>query len=151
MWVVPDDVTDAWIGPDAPTDQDQIELWIGKAEREVRFRVPDLMARLDAEAALDPPVTDLLEATKDVVVAMVTRVFRNPEGVRTRNETTGPFSGSITYGGDTPGGLYLTEAELAKLTEDVASGGAYTVDMIPVTSPFSPHYAPPSSPYWPFS
>lgn len=150
MWVVPDDVTDAWIGSDAPTDQDQIELWIGKAEREVRFRVPDLMARLDAEAALVPPVTDLLEATKDVVVAMVTRVFRNPEGVRTRNETTGPFSGSITYGGDTPGGLYLTESELAKLTEDVASGGAYTVDMIPATSPFSPHYTPPAYPYWPF-
>lgn len=150
MWVVPDDVTAAWIGPDAPTEEDQIEIWIGKAEREVRFRVPDLMARLDAEAALIPPVTDLLEATKDVVVAMVTRVFRNPEGVRTRNETTGPFSGSITYGGDTPGGLYLTESELAKLTEDVSNGGAYTVDMIPVTSPFSPHYSPPVFPYWPF-
>ena len=119
-----------------------IQLWIDKAEREARFKVTDLQARIDAEAELDPPSTDLLDAARDVVVAMVTRVFRNPEGIRQRNETTGPFTNSATFGGDVPGGLALTSDELAKL-QGVAASGAFTIDMIPSTSPFSPDYVYP--------
>lgn len=128
-WTVPSDVTDAWIGEGAPVDNTKIELWIGKAEREIRRRIPDIQARIDAE-----PGTDLLDAARDVVVAMVTRVFRNPTGIRSTNEGTGPFTTSITYGGDTPGGLTLTEAELASLQG--VRGGAFSVDLIPSTSPF---------------
>lgn len=139
-WTTPDDVTDAWIGGDAPDDDAQIQVWIDKAERQVRAEVPDLQARLDAEAELIPPSTELLQATIDVVVAMVTRVFRNPDGRRSVNSTTGPFTDTVTYGGDTPGELTLTAKELAKLEGEKTQGVAYTVDMIPVTSPFSPHY-----------
>lgn len=134
-WTDPDDVRDAWIGEDAPEDDSQIQTWIDKAEREIRFRVPDLQARLDLEAVLLPPVTDLLETAKDVVVSMVTRVFRNPEGIRQRNTTTGPFTESATYGGDMPGGLGLTDDELEKL-RGVRARGAFTISMIPSTSPF---------------
>lgn len=134
-WTTPDDVIDAWIGEDAPEDDSQIQTWIDKAEREIRFRVSGLQARLDIEAALLPPVTDLLETAKDVVVAMVTRVFRNPEGIRQRNTTTGPFTESATYGGDMPGGLGLTDDELEKL-RGVRARGAFTISMIPSTSPF---------------
>lgn len=134
-WASPGDVTDAWIGEGVPDDDNQVLTWISKAEREVRFRVPDVQARIDAEAELLPPVTDLLEAAKDVVVAMVTRVFRNPEGIRQANTTTGPITDSKTYGGDIPGGLALSDDELAKL-RGVRERGAFTVSMIPVTSPF---------------
>lgn len=134
-WTSPTDVTNAWIGEGAPDNSTQLQTWIDKAEREIRFRVPDIQARVDAEAALVPPVTDLLETAKDVVVSMVTRVFRNPEGIRQRNTTTGPFTESATYGGDTPGGLGLTDDELAKL-QGVRARGAFTISMIPANSPF---------------
>lgn len=140
-WTEPTDVIGSWIGEDAPDDIILLQKWIDRAEREVRFRVPDLQARLDADAALLPPATDLLETAKDVVVAMVTRVFRNPEGIRQVNETTGPYTESRTYGGDVPGGLGLTGDELEKL-QGPRAAGAFTIDMIPHTSPFSAHYVP---------
>ena len=133
-WATPDDVTGSWIGDGAPTNNSLIQKWIDRAEREIRFRVPDLQARVDAEAALEPAKTDLMETVIDVAVAMVTRVFRNPEGIRQANVTAGPFTESRTYGGDVPGGLGITADELAKLQG--ARGGAFTVSMIPSSSPF---------------
>lgn len=134
-WTIPADVTGAWIGEGAPSDDAKLQTWIGKAEREVRRQVPDIEARIASEGALSPPSTDLLDAMKDVVVAMVTRIFRNPEGVRQRTDTTGPFGGSIMYGGDTPGVLSMTDDELNSLRA-LKDGGAFSVDMIPSTSPF---------------
>jgi len=139
-WTRPDDVTGAWIGEGAPTDPTKIQSWIDRAEREIRYRVQDILTRIAAEAAEAPPRTDLLETAKDVVVAMVTRVFRNPEGIRQTNVTTGPYTASKTYGGNQPGGLGLTEDELAKLQG--ATEGAFSIDMIPSTSPFSSTYVP---------
>lgn len=133
-WTTAKDVKDSWIGEGVPTDDAKILSWIGKAEREIKFRVPSIQARIDAEAAETPARTDLLDTAKDVVVAMVTRVFRNPEGIRQTNLTTGPYTTSKTYGGDVPGGLGLTDDELAKLQG--ARGGAFTIDLIPSTSPF---------------
>lgn len=134
-WATPEDVFDAWIGEGAPDDEAIVETWIGKATREVKYRVPGIQARIDAEAAETPARTDLLDLAIDVVVAMVIRVFRNPEGIRQRNITTGPFTGSETYGGDVPGGLALTDDELAKLRGQRVTG-AFTIDMIPPSSPF---------------
>lgn len=133
-WTSPEDVTDAWIGEGAPAGVEKVQTWIDKAEREIRYRVATVQARIDAEAAEVPARTDLLETARDVVVAMVIRVFRNPEGIRQVNETTGPFTSSRTYGGDVPGGLGITDDELAKLQG--ARGGAFSISMIPPTSPF---------------
>jgi hypothetical protein len=133
-WTKATDVTDAWIGEGAPDDTAKIESWIGRAEREIKFRVPDIQARIDAEAAETPSRTDLQDMAVDVVVAMVTRVFRNPEGIRQTNTTTGPFTESKTYGGNTPGGLGLSDDEVAKLQGQ--RGGAFTISMIPTSSPF---------------
>lgn len=133
-WTAAKDVKDSWIGEGVPTDDAKILSWIGKAEREIKFRVPSILARIAAEAAEVPTRTDLLETAKDVTVAMVTRVFRNPEGIRQTNLTTGPYTTSKTYGGDVPGGLGLTDDELAKLQG--ARGGAFTIDLIPRSSPF---------------
>jgi hypothetical protein len=134
--VVAADVTGAWIGDNAPTDADLINVWIGKAEREIVSRVPDIEARIAAEATEDPVSTALLADAKDVVVAMVIRVFRNPDNVRQSTTTTGPFSESRTVGGDNPGSLELTSDEVKKLSGS-GSGRAYEINLIPSTSKFA--------------
>lgn len=148
-WTMPEDVREAWIGADAPADDVLVQNWIDRAERLIRRQVKDLQDRIDAEAEETPSRTDLLDTARDVTVAMVIRVFRNPEGIRQTNQTTttGPFSDtkSQTYGGDVPGGLGLTGDELAALQG--VSEGAFTIDLIPDTSPFSPNYVPPA--WWP--
>lgn len=140
MWAVASDVVDAWIGDDVPDDLALVQTWVDKAEREIRFRVPDLEQRIGESTS-----EDLLHTTIDVVVAMVQRVFRNPRGIRSTNITTGPVGGSETYGGDVPGGLALTADELEKL-QGVRSAGAFTIDMIPASSPFSEAYR--ATPYF---
>lgn len=144
-WTTAAEVVAAWIGDDAPTDLVKVDLWVGRAERLLRSRVPGLGGRVAAEPVVEP---DLLDNVKDVVTSMVQRVFRNPEGVRTRQESTGPFSGSITLGGDQPGELWLTDDEKARLTLSGGSRGAFTIDMFPSTSPFSSAYAAPPLNAW---
>lgn len=135
IWTQASDVVDAWIGDDVPENTALISTWLEKAEREVRFRVPDLQDRITAASDLD-----LLGAAKDVVVSMVMRVFRNPEGIRQVNTTTGPFTESATYGGDVPGGLGITDDEIEKLRGVSNGSSAFSISMIPDTSPFSPNY-----------
>lgn len=137
-WTTAAEVVGAWIGGDAPSDTALVDTWIGKAERLLRSKVADLQARIDG--TLEP---DLLSNVKDVVTEMVHEVFRNPEGVRQRQEGSGPFTGSVTYGGDKPGALRVTADQLELLAPAGASTGAYTVDLIPATSPFSPNYVAP--------
>ena len=114
MWATPDDVIDSWIGDDAPDDPLLVEKWIARAERMIRREFPSIPARIVADA--EP---DLADTVNDIVVAVVTRVFRNPFGHRSISgqETTGQFSGSntITFGGDNPGALELLDSERAAL------------------------------------
>lgn len=138
-WTTAADVVDTWIGDDAPADLMKVDLWVGRAERLLRSKVPTLAGRMVAV----PVEPDLVDNVKDVVTSMVQRVFRNPEGVRTRQETTGPFSGSVTLGGDQPGELWVTDDELSRLAPAGSNRGAFNIDMIPSTSPFSPYYVPP--------
>jgi hypothetical protein len=139
-WTTAAEVIAAWIGDDAPSDTALVDVWIGKAERLLRFKVPDLQERLDVTPVVEP---DLLGNVKDVVTAMVQRVFRNPDGVRQRQEGTGPFTGSVTYGGDQPGALWVTDAEIGLVSATGGSRGAFTIDMVPSTSPFSGSYVSP--------
>lgn len=139
-WTSATEVLAAWIGGDAPTDSALVDVWVGKAERLLRAKVAGLDVRVVASPVTEP---DLLGNVKDVVTAMVQRVFRNPEGIRQRQETTGPFTGSVTYGGEQPGSLWVTDAELAMISPAGTNRGAFTVDTLPVTSPYSPHYVEP--------
>lgn len=137
-WTTATDVTAAWVGDDAPADTAKVGVWIEKAERLLRSKVPDLLDRIDGGLE-----SDLLGNAKDVVTEMVHEVFRNPEGVRQRQEGAGPFSGSVTYGGDKPGALRVTAEQLERLAAPGGSRGVFTIDMIPSTSPFSPNYVAP--------
>jgi hypothetical protein len=142
-WTTPQDVIDAWIGEPAPTDEAKLQIWIDRAERLIRNAIPGIQARLDI------PEEDLLENVQSVVGSMVERKFRNPEGTRQVSSTTGPFSEQRTYGGSEPGELALLDSEIALLSGTVSSGQrAFTVDTIPVTSPFSPHYVAPEGVYY---
>lgn len=129
-WVTSDEVIESWIGSGVPTDMQKVADWIGRAERLIRRSVPDIQSRIDEEADLDPVVTDTLDTAKDIVVSVVSRVFRNPEGIRQRNETTGPFTGSVTYGGDQPGGLSLTDDELSQLLGITGGQQAFIIDLM---------------------
>jgi hypothetical protein len=125
-WTLPKNITDSWIGGDAPTDSTLVEVWIGRAERLLRTKVPTLQQRISSG---EP---DLLEKTRDVVSNMVQRVFRNPEGIRQKNTTTGPFTESTTYGGDQPGYLWVTDEELGSLTQGVPGRRrAFTINTMP--------------------
>lgn len=129
-WTTAQNVLDAWIGDDKPNDTALIATWIGKAEREIRFQVPGIQTRITAAEV------DLLENVIDVTVAMVIRKFNNPQGIRTANTATGPFSESRTFGGDDPGELVMLANELAKLSLNASNRRAFSVSMIPTTSPF---------------
>ena len=130
-WATPDDVIASWIGDDVPTDTDLIQRWIDRAERLLRREFPDLQDRIDS---CDEP--DLEATVVDVVVAMVTRVFRNPSGHRSVSgqETTGQFSGSntITFGGENPGALGLLDDERDALRPpDAPRGGqAFSIGVL---------------------
>lgn len=130
MWATPDDVIDSWIGDDAPDDPLLVEKWIARAERLIRREFPSIPARIVADA--EP---DLADTVNDVVVAVVTRVFRNPSGHRSVSgqETTGQFSGSntITYGGDNPGALELLDSERAALALPGEKRGRRAYSFIP--------------------
>lgn len=136
-WTDPQDVITSWIGSDVPTDTDKIQVWIDRAERLIRNAIPGIQTRIDDEEE------DLLPNIITVVCSMLERKFRNPVGTRQVSTTTGPFSEQRTYSGSDPGGLTLLDSELALLSGPMASGQrAFTVDMIPITSPFSAHYEP---------
>lgn len=123
VWTESSDVIGSWIGDDAPSDDALVAIWIGRAERLLRKKMPGLTARIDAN---EP---DLLETVQDVVSNMVQRVFRNPSGTRQTNITTGPFTESSTFGGDQPGYLWVTDEELASLLGEVAaSRSAFEID-----------------------
>jgi hypothetical protein len=126
-WTQATDVISDWVGGDAPTDVVLVGKWVAKAERLIRSEVPGIQARIDG--GLEP---DLLDNARDVVGEVVARKFRNPEGLRTVQDSTGPFGSSRTYGGSEPGALYLTEDEVRKLSVSTSTGQrAFTIDTFP--------------------
>lgn len=128
-WTAPQDIIGSWVGANVPTDEPKLQVWIDRAERLIRKRVPDLQTRLDAESELELPEPDLLNTARDVVIAMVTEVFKNPDGMRSLQTTTGPFTNSTTFGGDNPGKLTLSHAD-ENMLAGVRPGEAFTVDLL---------------------
>ena len=122
------DVVDAWIGDDAPDNDERLGRWVQRAERKIRREVPGITGRLAASGPDQEP--DLPELVRDVVIDMVTSVYRNPEQIRQMQDSTGPFSGSVTFGGENPGALVLTRDHLSTLALPSTAGKAFEIDLM---------------------
>lgn len=129
LWVQIDDVKERWVVGEIPASDAQIETKIDDAEDIVLTQFPDIQARIDSGKVR-------LGTVVRVVAGMVVRFFRNPEGLRATGTTTGPFSetNTVTYGGDEPGELYLTDRDIQDLLGR-RSGKAFTVSTVPAGWP----------------
>lgn len=128
-WTTPQDVKDRWLLGDLSVTDSQLVKLIGDAEDTVSSEFSDIQARIDA-------ATLPLVRVQKIVSRIVIRHIRNPEGIRQVSETTGPFTGSRTYGGAEPGAMYLTDEDRAELAGVPTGQRAFSVDLIPSTSPF---------------
>lgn len=108
MYASADDVLDRWLGGNPPTE-DVIDTYISDAETIINFEFPDLAAAVEAD---EFPAAQVVF----VVCQMVTRALRNPDNIRQRTESVDSYSESVSYAGQHPGGLWLTDQERALLS-----------------------------------
>lgn len=99
-----DDVRRRWMGSAWEFTDDQVKALLDDAEDAVRSVVPTVDADMSLGVLPEARVTR-------VVCRVVLRVLRNPDGKRSTNVTTGPFSQNETYAGDNPGEVYLTDED----------------------------------------
>jgi len=118
-WATFADVVDRWVGPGAPTNQSQVEKLIEDAEQVILSEFPGIQERIDNESLP-------LERVTLVVVQIVTRFLRNPEGLSNVQQTTGPFSQSRSFA-ERSSGLTLTDSEIKLLAP--TRGKAFEIDL----------------------
>lgn len=124
MWATVQDIQDRWLTGELPATDAQIQVLIDDAEDKILSEFPKTPENVTAGVLREGTV-------RRVVARMVNRVLRNPEGYRTTQSTTGPFSESTTHGGDNPGEVYLTDDDRRDLAGERARRKAYTVSTIP--------------------
>jgi hypothetical protein len=95
----------AWNQPVTGGTIDYVDYLIDKAERLVRDKVPTLDARITAGRLTDSTVGD-------VVVDMVVRLLRNPEGLSSESAGDYSYQRNAATG---EGRLFLRPDELARL------------------------------------
>lgn len=124
-WATPDTLEQADLeGVTDAFTQQQVTYWLGRAMRAILDEVP-------ADVLLDRIESGKVSETvpADVQVDLVLSKFGNPGGIRTIQETNGPSSGSVTYGGDSPGQITLTAEHRRKL--GIPSYGRRTARTVP--------------------
>lgn len=102
------DVQNAWLSQTPLPSDMSVETWISRAERYLISQVRDLPDRIEAGRTTEDDV-------RDVIVDLVIDVLINRERIRTVQESNGPTSGSVTFGGDSPGKFSLTDRQLRQL------------------------------------
>ena len=123
-WTTIEDVKDRYIGGDLPASDAEIQVLIDDAEDIVRREIEDIEDLI--EGGTVPP-----SRVKRIVARMVIRVLRNPDGYRSTNLTTGPFSQGFTLAGDNPGELTLTDEDKDDLVPGLGGQRAFSVDLMP--------------------
>lgn len=108
MWAGADDVRARWVSGDLPASDEVVDTLIADAEDALAAAIPGLPALIEGG-------TIPHDRAIRVVSRIVIRLLRNPDGVRTLQETTGQFSGSTTYAGDTLGEIVVTDADRREL------------------------------------
>lgn len=119
-WTTFQDVIDRWVGPGVPDDSDLVAALITDAEAVILSAYPRIQERIDADTL--PLSTVVL-----VVVRMVSRQLRNPEGLTYWQQTTGPFGQARNYGSN-PQDVWLTPDE-KNLLSPRKKGKAFSVDL----------------------
>lgn len=125
-WAIPQDITDRWVGAGVPTDTDLMTALIADAEAVILAEYPAIQARIDA-------TTLPLSTVKMVVVRMVSRIMRNPEGLSYWQQNTGPFGQGKNYGQGNAD-IWMS-AEEVKLLAPKRKGKAFEVDLAPFAIP----------------
>ena len=118
-WATVQDVRDRWLDGDLPYTDGQLQTLIDDAEDVIAAEFRNLDQSI---ATGDVTVNRVVR----VVSRMVNRVLRNPEGLRQRQETRGSFTGQVTYGGDNPGELFLSEDDRRDLGGRAGRGRAFS-------------------------
>lgn len=127
MWTSVDDIRNRWLlDEDIPASDAQITELIEDAEDTIIARFPDIQARVDSGAIPQRRVVK-------VAASLVLERLKNPRGTRQKNETTGPFTESETFGGTNPGEMVLSESQIRELSGG-RHGGAFTVNTIPTNA-----------------
>jgi hypothetical protein len=127
IWSTPRDVTGRWVSDDPiPATEDQIETLLDDAEDTILREFPDLPERVGDGPGMVP-----LRRVRKVAARVVIRHLRNPSGARSAQEGAGPFQRATTYGGDEPGGMYLTDQDRRELG-GTKTGRAFQIDMTPM-------------------
>lgn len=119
------DVLNRWIASSLPPSQETITAYLEDATDLIDSEFPTLAHRITTD-------TVLARRAKIVATRMVMRVLTNPDQLRTSMETTGPFSGSVTYAAETLNGLYLSDEDRALLSPEPARlPQAFSIDTTP--------------------
>lgn len=119
-WTKPAEVKARWIDGDVPVSDEVLAVLIQDAEDAITVAIPDC-----AERVLNGTIPPGRIAR--VVSRMLIRLLRNPTGIRTVQETTGQFSGSTTYAGDSLGEIQVTDADRRELLGKAAGRRAFSV------------------------
>lgn len=127
-----------WVGGTLPPDG-QITTLLGDAEQLIAEEFPSVYEA----ARTDPQVRGRVVR---VAVAVVSRVLRNPDGIRSVSDTTGPFAGTTTWAGDDPGELLLTDND-RRVLQGLPAGQTRAFTIMPARPP-APR--PPAGPWWPW-
>ncbi|MDK8236792.1 hypothetical protein [Actinomyces urogenitalis] len=128
------DILSRWIASTLPPDETVISSYLADASVLMDAEFPDLAQRVKSD-----PATRARAAV--VARRMVMRVLTNPDQIRQVNETSGPFSGGVTYAAETLNGLYLSDEDRALLSASPArTQQAWAIDPTPAptTTPDEP-------------
>lgn len=120
-WTSYQQVLDTWVGEDKPEDNELITALIDKAETIILAAYPRIQERIN-NGSLNIKIVNI------VVVDMVERVLRNPEGKTSYSYTTGPFAESANFSGNQNKGMILTNQELTLLAPNTRNK-ASSVDL----------------------
>lgn len=124
MWAIIEDIEGRWPASEGeiPSTDERLIVLIEDAEDTILREFPDVQGRIDADTL---PVNRVVK----VVARMVIRHLLNPSGYRAQTQGAGAFQQTITFGGEDPGALYLSDED----RRDLASGRsrAFTIDTTP--------------------
>lgn len=121
-------VKDAIERPLTVDEERVVPNWLGKAWRILQREVPGIPARVALEPGSDSHLST--DDVADVVVAMVERKLRNPDGLRSYSADDFDQTIDSTL---SSGQIYVTEAEKASLAPRGLSYGGGGIFSIPLS------------------